>query len=293
MAIVTGLNIPPDLKDSFLKAIDVKDRRTKISIEKKDIVWRKRNLKNFIADTPLDPVAVLWNNLSDADKAAWDTAASHCGMTGYRLFVQDTTYRIQNNLSGVATPNNNHQYKVMKPSATASTSFYAAQRHGASYKLKQYRSGSKLAYDWVDISEVFAPPLKLEFDYYADLVKVYDWSTWTLRIHFTGTKDGDFAEEYIDIDLLLDTNGWVRFSQELNPDLDEISYYFVRFYGYYVTGTSYFDNFNMEHGGQNWAINPNCDNLDQVYYIRYDRVYYPWEVVLLDERFIADSIYID
>lgn len=293
MTRVTDLDINPDLKDSMLKGVNVKDRRTNVCIETKNIVWRKRNLKNFIADTPLDPVAVLWNNLSDADKALWNTAASHCGMTGYRLFVQDITYRIENSLPGVATPNNNHQYKVMKPSKVINEYIlYALQVHDSSYQLKQYRSGSKLAYDWVEIEEVFAPPLKLEFDYYSDLINPYGYYSWTVRIRFNGTKDGSPVQEDITFDLDLQT-GWTRWSEILSPDMDEISYYYVRFYGYHVSGTAYFDNINMEHGGQNYAINPNCDRANEVFYIRSNLVYSAWQALMWDHKYLADSVYID
>lgn len=270
MAKVEGLDIDPSIRDLFFNALKVDSLYYGTNITSKGLAG-SRSLKSRLNDeTLLNNISVSWAGLSDVVKSSWDSAGAECGLTGFSLFLQDTIYRILNSLSGFATPNLFHQYKVLR---LYSPSFYDVpngdQYHEQNYKLKIFRSGSKDAYDWVDVNEVFSSPLKLEFNYYSNMLSKPDYHFWKVSCGFYGTKDGSNDSYAVGFPLDLVT-GWKLFSETIIPDLDTIDYYYIKLYGYRILGTAYFDNFNIEHSGQNWAFDPFCNSVESA--IIYDAI---------------------
>lgn len=293
MATVEDLDIDPALEDLMLECVKIRDRYGNPRIDKKLIVWRKRNYKELESLSQIIPAADQWDRLSSGEKSAWDTAASYCGLTGYQLFIQDTAFRILNGLLGFATPNIHHQYKVMEfITGDDCEEFYLFQTHPPSYWVYEHVPGTKNTFRWVEIEENIAAPFLLEFDYRSQLEATDAGVEYYVIVFFDGIKNGvpDYDAISFNLDLVTD---WQRFSEELNPDLDTISEYWVEFDAVWVSGWVQFDNFNFFHDGQNWAFDPRCDNIDKQ---RFDiglEYSYPWELDWGGTFESFDSIYID
>ncbi len=261
MARVTDLDISPEVEDLMREGIKTGERHSYNRVDRKAVIWRKRNLKEVELRSQMDEAAVLWNNLSDANKALWSTAGSHCGLTGYRLFLQDTTYRLSHDIAGVATPNNHHQYKVFElVTGDDCPDFYLEQYHYTSNHIRVKVSGDREAYYWTDVSEPMTPPFLFEFDYYSDLELTGGGGEFQAYIRFHGTKGGVDSYDPHYFNLTLQT-GWTRFSQNVTPDLDVVEWYDIGVLFYLTKGTFRMDNANSFHNGENFAFNPNCDRM--------------------------------
>lgn len=263
MAKVVDLNIDPALEDQMLKSIKIKRRYYDPSIDKKTIVWRKRNLKAFAAQSDFNPVAIFWENLSQTQKDLWSAAAAHCGLTGYQLYTQDKGYRIQNNISGNVIPDVHHQFMILDfLTEETAEEFYFGQDHYSPYYVLTKNVGQKNAYTPVYTEEEFAPPLLLEFDYKSDIIDVLEGEAYFYYdLWFSGIKDGSPAGDAF-INDLPKQQDWTRFSEEFEPDLDLVTDYGFTIIGEGVRGQVQIDNVNFEHDGQNFAFDKNCNDVN-------------------------------
>jgi len=277
MAKAVDFDTTQEIEDLMEKALKIKRKDYDPSFDRKNIIWRKRNLKVFTEKSWLTEISVLWATLTTIQKTAWETAGAVCNLTGYQLFTQDTSYRLENSLSGVATPNNIYQYKVIHVyNANANWYLSFSQCHRESYDLFIKNPNQKNAYTPTPITENFVPPLKVEFYYKADLTPNPAGNTFHVTVCLVGMKDGVRVTDYQNVELNPSTD-WIKFSQDFNLDVDYIYYYYVTIYMFKYTGEAFFDNFNIEHDSQNFAINPSCDDIFRLAYIHLGFKYYAWE----------------
>src|SRR3989304_4989441 len=85
---------------------------TKANVTRKRLKYTRNEIKTLPSLSNLSESADAWNLLTEEIKADWSDAGNECGLSAYNLFFQDKIYRIINNISGNATPNLLHQYKV-------------------------------------------------------------------------------------------------------------------------------------------------------------------------------------
>jgi len=252
-------------REQMLKSVRVEELYTGTKINKKDITYRKRNLRVLAAQSQFDPCASLWAGLSEAAKTRWDNAGAVCGLTGWELFFQDTTYRLLNNLPGLASPSVLHQYKVLKWIIDDQVQAHSInQVHWRNRYNRNRIPGSKKAYIWEVVEEFFAPPLTIEFNYHADLEAKDAGSYFKACVFGNGYVGGvpTYFGACYDLDLV---TGWKQFSQAYSPAVDTIYYYYLALYANRLEGIACFDNFNFEHDAQNWAFDPFCDNVKDKY----------------------------
>ena len=291
MTKVVDFDPSVEAKEAMLRSLRVEMRPDDAVINKKDIIWRKRNLIEITDLSMLNQCAALWHSLSSGERANWDTAAAYCALTGWELFLQDTSYRLLNNLLGIAAPNIHHQYKVMECVLNCTDEYFSIyQKHYSNYKLRELIPGQKKAYAWNEINEQVVGSLIVEFNYFSDLEELdIDYEFYAI-IHCIGTKDGSLAQDFIFIDLDLKT-AWKSFFQLFIPDLDTITFYQIIFSAYHVSGVVMFDNFNFEHDSQNWAFDFNCDSIRSDRYI-FNNKYWPAWIVDYAYTYISfDSVY--
>jgi hypothetical protein len=96
------------------------------SVAKRRIKYTREEKKNLPSFSLLPQISDAWNLLSSPVKIDWDNAGAVIGLSGYRLFVQDKSYRLMNSLAGNATPSTIHQYLVGKltiPEGAGDTKF--------------------------------------------------------------------------------------------------------------------------------------------------------------------------
>jgi len=293
--MATSDDFDPDqaTRDLMRKSLKIKRQFWAPIFDQKHVTWRKRNFRSLELLSTLPDISLLWSGLSSAQRTAWDVAASYSNLTGYQLFVKDTSYRINNNLAGLGTPNNNHQFKVLEwESAPGSEEFYLRQDHESEYTILVKNIGQKNAYTPVVITEVGTGVFSLEFDYFSDLDWTYEPDFFGVYIYFSGTKNGSPSSDSFWFDLEPQTD-WTRFSEEFTPDLDEYDFYYVEFDAYPLNGLFRADNFNFYHDGQNWAFDPKCDNIDKEYYFRIDKWEFPWFVDSDIDPSKFESVYLE
>jgi hypothetical protein len=112
MAKLYGITLPAGWELIYNKTL----RRYDISVMcnvGKNSVWKPRKVFVQLKEiTYLYAMAYSWGNYTTLQKTAWKNAANIIGSTGYNLFCQDTIYRRQHSIAGIATPSIYHQYLV-------------------------------------------------------------------------------------------------------------------------------------------------------------------------------------
>jgi hypothetical protein len=112
MANLDNFHILPEQRELFEKSVVVRDGFFGTKADKKNIVYRKRNFVNLIAQSNFPDVAERWNALPQSVKDRWAQAGEWSFQSGWDLFAQDTNYRVANGILGVGEANIFHQFKV-------------------------------------------------------------------------------------------------------------------------------------------------------------------------------------
>lgn len=258
MSLVTDLTNDQSKIDLLEKSIKIRDRYGTTRMDRKDVVWRKRNYKDFEIESQMDPAALLWDVQGDDTRALWNAAGAACGLTGYQLWLQEVGYRLLNDIPGIPTPVTSHQFKVLQYDLGVVPEYFRIyQTHMAEYSLLLPIVGKKNAKQVVTIIETLTSPLLVEFDYFSDL----EWTAGTFLfrvwVQIVGTKSGVPKTDNFFVSLNEYAN-WERFSHEFVFDFDTVSYYFVIVHGSDYSGIFRIDNVKIEHSGQNWAFDPSC-----------------------------------
>lgn len=107
-----GITLSPEIDIIYNKALKMYDLAIACNVGRNPSLLTRNRRYNLSEFSKLYQVAQQWAYLSEAEKAAWYTAADITGANGYALFTQDKIYRIQNGLAGNATPSIYHQYKI-------------------------------------------------------------------------------------------------------------------------------------------------------------------------------------
>lgn len=261
MALVTDLTTDQAKIDLLEKSIKIRDRYGDPRMDKKDVVWRKRNYKDFQIESQIDSAALLWDVQADDTRALWNAAGAACGLTGYQLWLQDIGFRLLNNLPGIPVPSTFHQYKVLRYDLGAVAEYFQIyQYHPKNYSLRVPIVGKKNAEQVVAITETVTSPLVIEFDYKANLEWTPGASMFRLWVQVQGTKSG--APKTSNFYLALEEQtDWIHAVKSCVLDFDTISGYFVIFDGSDYSGFFDLDNIVVEHSGQNWAYDPRCEDV--------------------------------
>lgn len=293
MALVSGLTGDQSKIDLLEKSIKIRDRYGSPRMDRKDVVWRKRNYNTFIDNSPLSSVALLWDVQGDDTKALWDTAGAACGLTGYQLFVQDVSFRMANGMTPLHTPNPFYQYKVLSVELpVAYDESYIWQPHYDIYHVKTPVTGKKDMYYWAEIQETMASPFAVSFDALMNITGGEDEDIFYVYLYFEGIKDGNNSQDLFYLDVPRQ-QGWYHFEQEITPDLDEINYYEYGIYSLDTYGSYKFDNFNVQHSGQSWGVDPSFSRSDDKILDYGDGPEYPWIVWYNNVAPVIEVVYLD
>ena len=313
MAKTTYQSIPAGLEEGFFKCLKSGDRFTYARFSRsKTIISRK--LKNKLTSKSLLPIIKdFWNPFTTEQKAAWSAAGVACGKTGYRLFVQDQSYRIKYDVAGVATPSTYHQYKVGYLSIAApATEIQIKQLHPQFYWVLAPVVGKKGMKEPVKVTENFSLPLKIGLNYKSNLVSQGAGSFARLYGEVWSIYQGQdiLTPFYIDLDLTTSTfaacgiaecgywecgnqadNDWA--SVEATCDFVHglaIGYnLFIHLYN--LRGDLYIDIIKAEHNATNWARDPYCLDINQAFTKAFYQIPKHWAAVILPEGAGYDSIY--
>ena len=291
MSKAVDYNPEESLEELFLKSIKVKRKLYDASMDRKNIVWRKRNYEVLTEQSELSAISLLWNNLTTTKKARWESAGVVCGLTGYQLFVQDTSYRLENNLPGLIYPSLYHQYKIARVIFDNNDDYgLLRQYHPNYYYLWVDNVGQKNARTPVRIDEDATSPITISFYYYAEVEEYPGASVFGVQVQGWASKDDvDFPfDETVNLE---QKTGWCFFTYDFVIDCDFVYSYVVDLRFDYVKGVLKFDNFSVEHDGENYAIDPNCDNINEVLQYTNLNNLENWTLIMTYQDIVKESIY--
>jgi len=260
MALVDGFNLPPEYDETFFR-----DVRWGNEFVNQRLIMKERPLsraqKALVVDTSVLPeVASLWSGLTDEQRQSWSDSGVYSVQSGYNLFVQDTSYRITNGLSGVATPSAYHQYKVARVDFSGFSSWQIRQVHLRDYVVPRRIPGTQDRFEPVSVHEEATFPLVVRFSlksaveplgsdsFFFVLARLYYYEDSILKYTTKSYRLPDVAD-------------WSFVEWSVPEIAFPIEKYEIQFTWTISSGGFFFDNFSVVHSGQNWSIDHNCDTI--------------------------------
>jgi hypothetical protein len=293
MAKTTYIDILPGLEQSFFNGVKSSDRFMYSRIAKKQIYYTKKSVKGLTARSLLPTIAAAWGAFSGAQRLDWYNAGHESNLNGYRLFVQDKSLRIKNDLAGNATPSLLHQSFVgnLKIESPADA-IKIVQLHPHFYWISQKVYGKKGMYQPVLVTEDLALPITISLNYKSELTESSSPSYAKFYARFWHSYQG--VDRYTDLEIPLDySSGWKNATATLTTLIGYVIRYDLYFDLHGLQGDLYFDNIVIEHSGQNWARDPFCKDVNQGFTRAFYQIPKHWAAVTLPDGSQYDSIYKD
>src|SRR3990172_9193493 len=100
MAKVSYITIPVGMETAYKKVLQAGDRFQFSRVRLKDIFLSRNRVKGITVKSQLVALAPVWAALSGAEQGAWSVAGAMSGLSGWKMFVQDTTARRRASISG-------------------------------------------------------------------------------------------------------------------------------------------------------------------------------------------------
>jgi len=291
MAKVEYVDLLPGIESSYFSGLRFGDRFVSARVAKKITNFSRKKKKGVSARSLLPVIASLWNELTGPEQTAWSEAGAESNLNGYRLFVQDVSARIYNDLPGVATPSTLHQswignIKIEDPAIEAKI----IQIHPRSYWVSKKVAGKKGMYEPVLVTEDLGLPFTLSLNYKSNLTSQGSGAFAKLYAKFWYSYQGQNLFQNLEIPLDFSTD-W----KNATATLTELTSYVVR-YDLYIhlfnlRGDLFFDNIKAEHSGQNWTRDPFCKDILQGFTRAFYQIPVHWAAITLPEGSQYDSIY--
>lgn len=240
-----GVTLPAGYEVIYNKTLKMYDLAVNCNVGKnRRFLSRKLklNLRDF---TKLYQIATLWNALTSSEKDAWNLAGDAQGGTGYNLFTQDQIYRLQNGISGQATPSIYHQYFVSHVQLAGSAN------HA---RLHQYYN-----VPWAD-------PATLDINYHSALTA--DGSDPYVRLTLTQTNywGGKNNEKVSTHDFGL-ADAWGTFHLDFPATVGTKANWLLEITFHDVQGDFWFDDLFVQWGGELKNRDPFCDSAPKYWYL--------------------------
>ena len=304
MAKVEYVYIVPGLESGYFKVLQSGDRFAHSRMTRKIALYSKKRVKGITARSLLPQIAAAWELLSVEEKAAWSLAGAETNLNGWRLFVQDMSARIKNEMPGVVVPSLLHQSWVGNLHiGDLADEIKIAQLHPRFYWISRKVTGKKGMYQPVLITEDLALPVTISLNYKSDLdcplfgdanFGVYNFGAYVLKFYaqFWYSYQGvNLLENLgIELDLLSD---WKYSEATLTSLRGYVVGYSLFFHLEGVQGELYFDDVKSVHSGQNWVRDPFCKDINQGFTRAFYQVPKHWAGVVVPVGSWYDSIYKD
>lgn len=292
MPKVGGVEITPGLEDEYNKNLQSGDRYIYSRVGKRNAMISRAKKKSLTGRSLLNFFAELWWALPDIEKDNFIYAGGLIGLSGWQLFIADNSQRYQLGLPPSVTINPFHLLKVGHIRITEpAQSIKIAQYHPPDYFVLEKVPGFQTKYRPVLVKENFTFPFQISINFLSTMTPV----GVDLKFSFHAIIRHDYQGQalYSECGVILNTvPGWSTEAILLTKLKGEIKSYtlFIEFSG--VQGDFWFDFVKSNHSGQNWAIDPFCEEIDRVYTRGFSRVPQPWQVVNIPEGASYESIYL-
>ena len=291
MALVGGLEVPPELLELFHKLVSSVDTRRTGAVRKHGYLQSRKKILSLTNRSLLPQIRDLRDSLSPAEIQAWKDAASAGRQNWWNLFVQDTAYRLKYGIEGLAEPSTLHQYKVGRIEIAAPAErVLLTQYHPRTYYISKKVRGNTTIRQDVRVFEPFSLPLTIETSYRANLVPTRPDPRarfWAVVVsHYQGRNIE--TEVGFDFDL---TTGWTRASAAITDVIGEARTYQLYLELDGVRGSFEWDNVASIHNGTNWARDWRCSDVNNEITRTNWQIEKSWEELFLPFRTAFDSVY--
>lgn len=293
MGKVSYIGLPPGYEDAYKKALQPGDRFQFSRVRVKDLFLSRSRVKGITQRSQLVALAPVWQAFSAPEKAAWDSAGAESGLTGWKQFVVDTTERRKAGLSGYATPNTLYQSEVGRILVESpATGLLIEQAHPLTYYVRRKITGTRSQYQPVAVLEPFGFPLTIECSWKTDLTAIDGSARARMYAVVYSQYQGRTIETVLELPFGM-SDDWTRDSASLSTVLGLVKGYSVFMEVYNATGNLYFDNVVVQHNSENWARDPDCNNVAQSFTKAFYQVARAWVAVNPTEGADYGSIYFE
>lgn len=292
MATVGTLEIPPELEAAWKEFLRVVSPKKYGSVAKKGHLLSKKAVRAVAARSLLPEIRDAWAGLTQAQRDAWGAAAQQNAQTGWRLFVQDTSYRLKYGLPGLSEPSLFHQYKVAHVDINAPASgVLLKQTHPPSYYKRRKVPGTKSSYEEVRVDEHFQLPLLFGMSYRTALTALNENARIEIYAVVKSSYQGRTIESETRIALPLSSD-WARETALVTEVVGVVRSYELFIESRDCRGWFEFDNVISYHSGSNYARDARCNDVNNELTRLNYQVEKSWKEVYLPTGAAYDSIYV-
>lgn len=291
MAKTSYQEIPPELDFDYKKVLAPADRYVIPRVRVKRLFTSRKRKKGLTQKSLMVILKPVWDSFSTPTKDAWNAAGAVCSLTGWKLFIKDTAARIANDISGYATPNNLYQCFVGRLHVESpATGMTIAQLHPLNYYVLKKVRGTRSEYAPVLVFEQFTLPLEIGLSFKTNLTSVA--GDWRARFYCVVEShyQGRLIEDIVEIPFGL-TDDWQHATAEITNVHGQVRGYTAYIELYNVRGDVFIDNFDILHSGQNWARDPECNDINQGFTKAFYQIAKHWIAVDVEEGCYFESEY--
>lgn len=257
--------IPPELKTNYSKALQSGDRFIIPRVRRKTLFLSRRRKKNFTEKSLLVQLAPIWQALDISVQTAWNSAGLVSGLTGFKMFLKDTATRIKNDLSGYSTPSTIFQNLVGRIQIESpANKIKIAQLHPLTYWTSRKVRGKRDQFEPVQIVESFYLPLQIKISYNSQLIASGGTGEAKFFCEVYSHYQGRIITTLCNISIPL-ISGWATGTATISNVLGLVRGYSAFIEVKNAVGVLAFDNIELNHGGFNWARDPQCNDVNQAF----------------------------
>jgi hypothetical protein len=263
MALVSYIQIPAGMETAYHKVLQPVDRFQFSRVRVKDLFLSRNRVKGVTIKSQMLALAPVWAALTTGEKDDWTAAGAASNLSGWKMFLQDTTARRRAGISGYATPSTVYQSMVGRIEIQSpATGLLLEQAHPSVYYVLKKVPKTKSQYSPKAIIEPFGLPLQIGISWKTALTAL-DGSA---RARFFCTVISSYQGRDIETTLSIPfgmTDAWQHATATLSTVLGPVRSYLAYIEVYNARGNLYFDNVDIHHGDENWARDPICNNIGQ------------------------------
>jgi len=291
MSKISYINISPELEMLYRKNLRSGNRFVfSRNVLKKRFPTRSEK-KKLKEKTYMVQASNAWKSMTSVQQQDWSDKAEFNNMSGWQLFLQDFTARQIEGIEEIPVLSSFHQTYVAElkiESPAISCEF--KQEHPRNYYEYKKQFGRKEVYDPVSITEDLVLPFTFDINYEADLTSAGLNPYAFMAARFWYSYHGE--NKYYDLSIPLLTNtSWKNVSDTLTGLYTYIIGYSLILKVNDLQGTLRFDNIKATHSGQNWARDPNCNNVQKEFFGPYNIIKPYWEAVEKPTGVTLKSVY--
>jgi hypothetical protein len=291
MAKTSFQEIPLEFDLTYSKALTSGDRFTFPRVRVNTAFSTRAKKKGVTQKSLIVSLLPVWNGFTQTVRDAWNASAIISGLTGYKLFIQDTALRIANDISGYATPNLIYQAKVGRLNvASPATGILITQEHPLSYYVQRKVKGTRSQYEAVNVLESFDLPVNIKISYKTNLTSAGGSPRARFYLDVLSHYQGRNISTILEIPFALVAD-WQTGTASLSNVLGRVRGYTAFLEINDARGDLWVDNIEINHSGHNWTRDPRCNDIHQSFTRAFYQIPAHWAVIHMPTGAFFDSVY--